>query len=215
VTQTSRVLGTMLFVRSKFTLTALIVAGLAVVVTRTFIGFVPEISVNASRPTRFLPLLELVPIVVAVTCILATAPRLGDWERLAGASYRRHSIAAAAACILIPQVVLVCSAPAMPDRDPWAWMASNVLVVSAAGVCLAAIAGHVLAAAGTAVLFGLILVTQSAIGPDLPWLPVITTGWDPQPRWPAAALLSLAALCLYAVRGGSDVLDTRRRHNED
>lgn len=211
----STFLGTQLFLRSKFTVSALVVAALAVLATRTFINFVPEISVNASRPTRFLPLLELVPIVVAVTCLLATAPRFGDWERLASSNYKRHSVAAAFACLVLPQIVVLCSAPAMPERDPWAWMASNVLVVSALGVCLAAVVGHVLAAVVTTAVYAATLVAQSAVGPDLPWLPVITTGWDPQPRWLAASLLSLIALCLYAARGGGDVLDTRRRHNED
>ncbi len=210
----SRWLGTVLFVRTRFATSALVVTGAAVVLTRTFIGFVPEIGINASRPIRFLPLLELCPIVVAIVWVLATAPRLGEWESLAGRRYKWHTALAALVCIAAPQVVVVLSAPALPDRDPWAWMAANVLAVSGLAVLLSALVGHILAAVATAAMYAIALVLQNSFGPVIGWLP-ITSGWDPHPRWPAALGIAAVALVVYRVRGASELLDARRQRNED
>lgn len=210
----SRVFGTLLFVRTRFTLTAIIVTAVAVLLTRTFIGFVPELALDASRPIRFIPLLELFPIVLAVVWVLATAPRLGEWETLAGQRYRWHTLGAAVMCVVVPQVVVLLSASALPPGDPWTWMAANVLTISGLAVLLSALVGHVLGAVATAALYGCALVLQNVLGPVITWLP-ITSGWDPQPRWAAAVSISVFALVGYRVRGAPDALDVRRQRNED
>lgn len=206
--------GTLLFIRSRFMVTALAVTAAAVLLVRAFIGFVPEISLNASRPIRFLPLLELVPVVVVVVWVLATGPRLGEWETLAGRRYRWHTLAATVSCLAVPQLVVLLSASALPPRDPWTWMAANVLAVSAVAVLLSALVGHLLATVTTIALYGLAVVTQNIAGPVIDWLP-ITSGWDPRPRWVAAMVLTVVALVVYRLRGATELIEARRQRNED
>lgn len=212
-----RMVGPGLFWRSKFSVTLLLAGVTTALLTSTFIQYVAEISIDASRPPRFLSMLELLPFVFAVACLLSVMPRFPEWERLGGRCYRRHVLLAAAVCLMAPQLVFLVGLAALPAGTrgaEWHWIPVNLLTYCALGLLLAAILGHILGAAVLSALFVLVLVVQSRFGPVVAWLPM-ASGWDPEPRWMAAGVLTALALIAYPRRMGSAVVDSWRRRNAD
>lgn len=217
LSRVGRAAGPLLFWRSKFSVTVLLVGAMTALLTRTFIQYVAEITVNASRPTRFISMLELMPFVCAVACLLSVMPRFPEWERLGGRCYRRHVLLAAAICLTAPQMVFLVGLTALPAGtrgEQWHWIPVNLLTYCALGLLLAAVLGHILGAAVLSAVFVLVLVVQSRFGPVVAWLPM-ASGWDPDPRWMAAGVLTALALVAYPRATGSAVVDSWRRRNAD
>lgn len=209
--------GTLLFLRSKRIPTTLIAAASAIILTRSFITFMVEISIEPTKPIRFVNMPELVPFCFSVVCNLAIAPRFVEWERLGDRRYRLHVTALAVACLVMPQLVLAASLPALPARTPtseWVWTPFNLLVWSSLALVLAAFVGHILSAGLTVLLFAGAVVVQNVAGPIIGWFP-ISSGGDPTARWHVASICAVLSVVIYVGRAGSGTTDAVRRRNAD
>lgn len=191
--------GTRLFLRTRFTKTAMVCGLLAVVVIRLFIQWVPEVGISTSRPSRFIPLLEAVPAMYAILCVVCVRPRFAYWESLGGARYRLHVAAASLFVVLAPIGVAIVSAGALPTRDRWAWMAVNTATIAGVGVIASRFLGPLWGAIVALTFYAACVIIQNMAGPIVPWLP-LASGYDYQPRWLVAAALGiLGVLASYRV----------------
>lgn len=210
-------IGVRLFIRSRASRSIVASWVIAVLLARRFcdVGF--DVTFDSSRPPRILPALEVLAVVTGLVALLGSTPRFVEWERLGALRVRvAHTATVAAACLIMPQVVLAAGVQALPPLDPgddWQWVSANALLITAAGVLLAALLGHLFATAALVALALTGIVVQQLLGPVVSWLP-FASGPDPTPRWSAAAMVATGAIAVTLVRSGSAVLETARRHNE-
>jgi hypothetical protein len=201
--------GTWLFFRSRFTVTAVVGMAITAAVTARWVMWVAEVVLDAGHDPRFVPMLEVMPTVYGLCLVVAFRPRLESWERLGGKYLRRHLALAAGLVLLLPQVALLWAGRALPpEASPvpdagwfWAWMPANVLVITSVALLLATAVGALTAVMVVGITCVAVVALQQLVPAAAAWLP-LAGGQDQRPRWLLAAVLAIAAVALW-LRGGN------------
>lgn len=193
--------GGLLFWRSRFTLAFVFLAGTASFIVHRYIMWVPEVSLDWQRQSRFVPALEVIPVALAVIGPTLMYPRFRHWERLSQDRLRLHNLAVVVICLTVPLGVMLVGAQAMPQGDDWAWIPANVLIGGSLSLMLTDLAGRMIGASVSATIYFLVIIAQHlwpAVAAQLP----LASGHEPTARWWLAFTMALIASVCYVRSGG-------------
>jgi hypothetical protein len=106
------------------------------------------------QPTRWTPLWELLPCLLAATAGALIAPRMASWERLGRRGLQARAAATATMAIIAPSIIPVLAHYGLPADARWLDIAFNTAAIGAASVLLVALLSPLY---GTLVSLGLYL----------------------------------------------------------
>lgn len=172
------------------------------------------VGFGATNPIRWTPFWELVPAVIAAISPAFLAPRLHDFERVAGNRVRLFAFLAAVGTLVGPALMPVLATLTLPQDARWLDIVFNVLLIGSIGLLTTAWLGRLMGPIVTCATY-VSLVAFQHLSPELAaHIPFSGTVGNLRPHPIPVLVLAAAASGYWAKTLGRSALASRLERNE-
>lgn len=173
-----------------------------------------DVTVDSTRPPRFTPVWEAIPVVVAVASPTLIAPRLASWEAMARTRVRLRAATVAVLSAVAPAAIPWVAHLRLPADARWWDISCNVALYGGVALIATVLVGPLGGPlVGLCAYLGVVIVQQLAPGLATA-LPVsgAKTNLTAHPL-PSTVVVVVAVGCWYVTAGQSRLARNLRRNS--
>lgn len=173
-----------------------------------------EFDYDKTGAARYLPFIELFPVLGACLVAALLRPRFHEWDRLGTWRPRVGVAATVLVGAALPVIPVLLGALRLPPQATWGYAPPNVVIVAAVAFALCALVGPAVGASLTALLFVGVCLLQDAAPAAVAFVPLAAPPAT-QGHWAAAIGATAVAVVVQVTTGGASGLARRSIRNQE